>query len=182
MDDSARPESTPPPGPLVRFKSWMQAHHMTLLKIADTPHSIALGSAIGIFFGFTPLYPLKTLLSIAAAWVARCNKLAAAVFVNLHDVLILGMPALYFTEYRIGCWCLRLPANHRVHLRHQWLHEIFNWHVFSRVIWPTFWPILVGSLFFAIPSGLIMYFLVRVLLSRARQDQSGRQQATPAGR
>src|SRR5438876_1216399 len=38
---------------------------MTLMAIADTPHSIALGSAIGIFFGFTPLYPLKTLLSIA---------------------------------------------------------------------------------------------------------------------
>jgi hypothetical protein len=32
---------------------------MTLMTIADTPHSIALGSAIGIFFGFTPLYPLK---------------------------------------------------------------------------------------------------------------------------
>ena len=47
---------------------------MTLMAIADTPHSIAFGSAIGIFFGFTPLYPLKTLLSIAAAWICRCNK------------------------------------------------------------------------------------------------------------
>ena len=64
----------PLPGPLVRFKAWLAAHHMTLMTIADTPHSIALGSAIGIFFGFTPLYPFKTLLSIAAAWICRCNK------------------------------------------------------------------------------------------------------------
>jgi hypothetical protein len=57
------------PKPLARMKHWLVAHHMTLMTIADSPHSIALGSAIGIFFGFTPLYPLKTLLSIAVAWV-----------------------------------------------------------------------------------------------------------------
>ena len=72
---------------------------MTLMTIADTPHSIALGSAIGIFFGFTPLYPLKTLLSIGTAWVCRCNKIAAAIAVTLHDVLIWGMPAIYLAEY-----------------------------------------------------------------------------------
>src|SRR2546430_202799 len=47
------------PGSLARLKRWLVMHHMTLMTIADTPHSIALGSAIGIFFGFTPLYPLK---------------------------------------------------------------------------------------------------------------------------
>ena len=41
--------------PLARTKSWLVAHHMTLMTIADTPHSIAFGSAIGIFFGFSPL-------------------------------------------------------------------------------------------------------------------------------
>ena len=58
---------------------------MTLMAINDTPHSIALGSAIGIFFGFTPLWSLKTLLSIATAWLFRCNKVAAAIAVTLHE-------------------------------------------------------------------------------------------------
>ena len=49
----------PLPGPLVRLKAWLAAHHVTLMTIADTPHSIALGSAIGIFFGFTPLYQFE---------------------------------------------------------------------------------------------------------------------------
>ena len=75
---------------------------MTLVTIADTPHSIALGSAIGIFFGFTPLWSLKTLLSIVVAWVCRCNKIAAAIAVTLHDVLIFVMPAVYFAEYKLG--------------------------------------------------------------------------------
>ena len=52
---------------------------------------------------------LKTLLSIAVAWVCRCNKIAAAIAVTLHDVLIFVMPAIYFAEYRLGLWTLHRP-------------------------------------------------------------------------
>ena len=153
------------------MKSWLVAHHMTLMTIADTPHSIALGSAIGIFFGFTPLYPLKTLLSIVVAWIFRCNKIAAAIAVTLHDVLIWVMPAVYLAEYQIGCWILHRPAAQRVHFRQFRLHDYVHWHVFSRVIWPTFWPAFIGSLFLSIPSAIVVYFLMRLLISRARATQ-----------
>ena len=135
------------------MKGWLVAHHMTLMAIADTPHSIALGSAIGIFFGFTPLYPLKTLLSIAVAWIFRCNKIAAAIAVTLHDVI------------------LNRPAAQRVHLRQFRLHDYVHWHVFSRVVWPTFWPAFVGSLFVAIPSAIVIYCVMRLLISRGRALQ-----------
>ena len=159
------------PKPLARAKQWLAGHHMTLVAIADTPHSIALGSAIGIFFGFTPLYPLKTLLSIAVAWICRCNKIAAAIAVTLHDVMIWAMPALYLAEYQLGCWILSRPAAQRVHLRQFRLHDYVHWHVFSRVVWPTFWPAFVGSLFIAIPSAILIYCLMRLLISRARTPQ-----------
>jgi uncharacterized protein (DUF2062 family) len=159
------------PTQLARLKRWLVAHHMTLMAIADTPHSIALGSAIGIFFGFTPLYPLKTLLSIAVAWVCRCNKIAAAIAVTLHDVMIWAMPALYLAEYHLGCWSLRRPPSRRVHFREFRLHDYVHWHVFSRVVWPTFWPAFVGSLFLAIPSAIIVYFAMRLLISRGRALQ-----------
>jgi uncharacterized protein (DUF2062 family) len=171
VDDSAPNADARLPASLTRAKTWLRGHHKTLLTIADTPHSIALGSAIGIFFGFTPLYPLKTLLSIAVAWIARCNKLTAAIFVNLHDVLIWAMPAIYYAEYQIGCWILHRSAHHRVHLRHFALRDYFDWHIFSRLIWPTFWPAFVGSLFFAVPSALIIYLIVRVVLRRHRAEQ-----------
>lgn len=138
---------------------------MTLMTIADTPHSIALGSAIGIFFGFTPLYSLKTLLSIAVAWVFRCNKIAAAIAVTLHDVGILAMPAIYLAEYKLGCWMLGRVASHRV--RFIGVHDYFSWHVFSRVVWPA----LVGSLFLALPSAAVVYFIMRLLISRARTPE-----------
>ncbi len=159
------------PKPLARMKRWLAAHHMTLMTIADTPHSIALGSAIGIFFGFTPLYPVKTLLSIAVAWVFRCNKVAAAVAVTLHDVLIWAMPAIYVAEYHLGCWSLQRPVAQRVRFRQFGLGDYMHWHVFSRVVWPTFWPAFIGSLFLAVPSAIIVYFLMRLLISRARTPQ-----------
>jgi uncharacterized protein (DUF2062 family) len=168
------PEQQPPtatrhygsrlPKSLAQAKQWLREHHMTLMAIADTPHSIALGSAIGIFFGFTPLWSLKTLLSIAVAWIFRCNKIAAAVAVTLHDVLIFVMPAVYFAEYKVGCWCLhRPPPTHRVRF-HFGLHDYLNGDAFLRLVWPAF----VGSLFLAVPSAVIVYVVMRLLLSRAQ--------------
>src|SRR5437764_9332841 len=137
---------------------------MTLMTMADTPHSIALGSAIGIFFGFTPLWSLKTLLSIAVAWLCRCNKIAAAIAVTVHDVLIFVMPAIYFAEYKVGCWTLhRPPPAHRVRF-HFGLHDYLNWDVFLRLVWPA----LVGSLFLAFPSAVVVYFVIRMLVGAGR--------------
>jgi uncharacterized protein len=161
---------------LVRKKRWLTEHHMTLMTMADTPHSIALGSAIGIFFGFTPLYPLKTLLSIAVAWIFRCNKIAAAIAVTLHDVLIFAMPAIYFGEYQLGCWTLRRPVPHRVHIGRIALHDYLNWRLIKHA-WPTLEPALVGSLFLALPSAIITYLVMRMLISRSRESRSGAEEA-----
>ena len=152
------------PNWLERKKQWLADHHMTLVTMADTPHSIALGSAIGIFFGFTPFWSLKTLLSITVAWICRCNKIAAAIAVTLHDVLIFLMPAVYFAEYKVGCWMLhRPPPIHRVRF-HFGLQDYLHWDVFQKVVWPA----TIGSLFLALPSALIIYFVMRLLISRAR--------------
>jgi uncharacterized protein (DUF2062 family) len=168
-DDEAKKHYGPKlPGPLARLKSWLQAHHMTLMTLADTPHSIALGSAIGIFWGFTPLWTLKTLLSIGTAWVCRCNKLAAAIAVTLHDILLPLMPAIYIWEYNIG---YRLIHRHglpgRVQAADFGWWDYISWNAFVRLVWPA----LVGSLLLAIPSAIVVYFLMRLLLSRSRAAQ-----------
>ena len=156
------------PAWLEQKKKWLADHHMTLVTIADTPHSIALGSAIGIFFGFTPLYSLKTLLSIAVAWVCRSNKIAAAIASNLHDIFFLAMPAVYFFEYKIGCWILRRPPSPKP-FHHFVVGEYMQWHFLVRVVWPA----LIGSLFLGLPSALLAYFTMRMLVSRARSGSVG---------
>lgn len=166
MEALTPPAGPPLPGPLARFKRWLAAHHMTLMTIADTPHSIALGSAIGIFFGFTPLWSLKTLLSIAVAWIFKCNKIAAAIAVTLHDIILPLMPAIYFWQYRIGMRALHGRPERRAAFHHLSFHDFMTWPGFVRVGW----PLLVGSLFLAIPSAIVTYLIMRMLVSRARGE------------
>ena len=82
------------------------------------------------------------------------------------------MPAIYVAEYHLGCWTLQRPVAQRVHFRQFGFRDYMHWHVFSRVVWPTFWPAFIGSLFLAIPSAIIVYFLMRLLISRARTPQN----------
>lgn len=166
MESPRSPEGPPLPGPLVRFKRWLAAHHMTLMTMADTPHSIALGSAIGIFFGFTPLWTMKTLLSIGVAWIFKSNKIAAAIAVTLHDVILPLMPAIYFWQYRIGMRVLHGRPQQRAAFHHLSFHDLMTWDGFVRVGW----PLLLGSLFLAVPSAIATYSIMRLLVSRARSE------------
>ena len=171
-----RPYGPKLPTSLAHCKQWLADHHMTLMAINDTPHSIALGSAIGIFFGFTPLWSMKTLLSIAVAWICRSNKVAAAIAVTLHDVILPLMPAIFWWEYKVGYRVLHGTQPHRIRIHHVAVWEYLHPDVFLKFIWPT----LVGSLFLAVPCALTTYIIMRMLLTRARRDPEP--QPEPAGR
>src|SRR6516162_10004525 len=107
-------------------RRWLHEHSLKLLAIRDTPQAIAGGVAIGIFFGFTPLFGLKTLCAIAFAWLTRCNIIASVIAVALHDVLLPFMPVVYRWEYDLGFWLLSHPHAwppplHRARLEgHSW--------------------------------------------------------------
>src|SRR5881409_2973801 len=103
----------------MNLRKWFNEHSLKLLAIRDTPNAIAGGVAIGIFFGFTPLVGLKTLLSIFVAWLTRCNILAAAIAVTLHDVALPFMPVLFRWEYNIGYWLLSRSEEHTSELQSQ---------------------------------------------------------------
>ncbi len=162
--------------PITRTKDWLVAHHMTLVTMADSPHSIALGSAIGIFFGFTPLWSMKTLLSIGVAWVLRCNKIAAAIAVTLHDVILPLMPAIFWWEYRIGYHILHGTRPPRMHFGRVTILAYLHSDIFLRVIWPT----LVGSFFLAVPSAILAYVAMRMLVSKSRGERAADKIASTA--
>ena len=147
-----------------RLMRWMRAHHMTLMTLPDTPHAIALGSAVGMFFGFTPLFGLKTILALLIAWAFKANKTAAVITVQLHDLLLPFVPAMFVWQYRLGMWAMyhRLPQ--RPGFRRVALWDFMEWTTFLTVGR----PILVGSLFFAVPAAFLVYFGFRAVLIRSR--------------
>jgi len=135
-----------------------------LLSLKDRPHAVAGGAAIGMFLGFTPLFGLKTLLSLGLAWILRCNPIAAVVAVSLHDVLTPLWPIILKMEYDIGYWLMSHP-HHFPHQREQ--HSI---HLAEMLEWTTFLdvglPLLIGSLFFAIPAAALTYAVVLAILKK----------------
>jgi uncharacterized protein (DUF2062 family) len=150
-----------------RLQNWLKEHSLKLLAIRDTPEAIAGGVAIGIFFSFTPLFGLKTLLSLFFAWLTRSNLIAAVVAVTLHDVAIPFMPVLYRWEYDLGYWLLSQP--------HEWPESFRHGHLGGHAwrSWTTFLsvgkPWLVGSVIFSTPLALLSFLVTRLLVTRHRR-------------
>jgi uncharacterized protein (DUF2062 family) len=139
------------------------------MELRDSPHAIAGGVAIGIFFGFTPLFGLKTLLALGTAWVTRTSKLAAVIVVSLHDLLTPIAPVLLRVEYDIGYWLLSHPHHLPPKLGEHHLHfgELMKWTTFFNIGL----PMLIGSLFIAAPCAAVGY---AAALQLARVRRSGR--------
>ena len=158
-----------------RLTEWLRQQIRHLMRLHDTPHSIAGGTAVGVFFGFTPFIGLKTLLGIAVAWGFRCSRVAAAIGVALHDVIIPFMPVLLRFEYGIGVWLLSHPHHWPEHFKidhlhvHQWLH----WDVFVNLIWPTF----IGSLFVGLPVAAVSFWITLRVVRRAQARRYDRDAA-----
>jgi uncharacterized protein (DUF2062 family) len=150
--------------------AWIRAKGKQLFRIKDTPHAIAVGVAVGVFFGFLPLWGVKTLLALGVTWLLRGNVIAAAITITLHDVLLPIMPLLLRWEYDLGYWLLSHPHElpPHLHLAHhspsQWMH------------WSTFLtvgrPLLVGSLVIAVPIGVITYYLTLFLVQRFHHERT----------
>ncbi len=161
---------------------WMNAivEHVTgllrkLFALKDTPHSIAGGVAIGVFIGFTPLFGVKTLLSLGLAYILRCNMMAAVIAVSLHDVFILFSPMLLRLEYDIGYWLMSHPHQHapKLQMHHEHFKELLRMSTDVDALKHVGLPLLVGSLFIALPSAVVAYFLTLIVArGRAKEPEA----------
>jgi uncharacterized protein (DUF2062 family) len=157
-------------GMTLNFRRWFREHSLKLLAIRDTPNAIAGGVAIGIFFGFLPLFGIKTLSAIFFAWLTGSNLIAAVLAATMHDIFLPLMPMIYRWEYSLGYWILSTP--------HHWPTPLtkINWGDHSWWTWTTFLtvgrPLLLGSVLFALPWALGSYFAARAIVSRHQQKKA----------
>ena len=141
------------------MREWFHKHSLKLLAIRDTPNAIAGGVAIGMFFGLTPLFGFKTLLSILFAWLTGCNLLAAVIAVTLHDVVLPFMPVIYRLQYDLGYWLLSHPHHWPTALRKiRW--EEYTWRDW-RLFLTVGKPLLLGSVVCAVPVALATFFVTK---------------------
>ena len=76
-------------------------YFLKLLRLRGTPHSIAMGAAIGVFIGLTPTIPFHTIMILAITVVTRTSVIAALI----TSVLVcnpLTYIAIYYFSLLLG--------------------------------------------------------------------------------
>jgi len=159
----------------MNVRRWLRLHSLRILAIRDTPLAIAGGVGIGIFFGFLPLFGLKTISAIFFAWLTRSNIVAAAIACALHDVVFPLMPVVYLWEYDAGYYLLN----------HEWPHLTkLVWEGHPWRDWRTFFtvgkPLLLGSCVCAAPPAIVSFFVSHIVVARYQRRKQSRS-ANPPG-
>ena len=72
-------------------------YFLKLLRLRGTPHSIAMGAAIGVFIGLTPTIPFHTILILAFTLVSRTSFIA-----GLITSLVVCNPLTYIPQYYLA--------------------------------------------------------------------------------
>jgi uncharacterized protein (DUF2062 family) len=146
-------------------RRWLHEHSLKLLAIRDTPEAIAGGVAIGLFFGFTPLFGLRFLASMFFAWLTRSNILAAVLATTLHDVILPLMPVIYRWQYDVGFWLLSQP-HHWPPPLHKTPWERHHWRDWSNLFYTVGKDWLVGSFVCMFPLAIASFFFTRGVVAR----------------
>lgn len=72
-------------------------YFLKLLRLRGTPHSIAMGAAIGVFIGLTPTIPFHTILILALTLVSRTSFIA-----GLITSILVCNPLTYIPQYYLA--------------------------------------------------------------------------------
>lgn len=145
-----------------------------IFKVKESPHSIALAFAVGVFMGFSPLLGLHYIGGIMLAWLFRLNKLVTAIGVTVNNP---------WTIVPVSSFCAWLGA--KILGINQVLPEV-DWkglsltNIISKMtdmdsfliivikLMPLIKSFFVGSFVICVLSAIISYFIIKVLVVRYR--------------
>jgi hypothetical protein len=132
---------------------------ITLVELNNTPHEIALGVAVGVFIGITPLYGFHTILAVLAALlIPRTHKIAIIIGSNIS--LPITAPFISWTGYQIGRFLLNknFPDIRLSTLKH------FSYKEIGDILYPLF----LGSFILGIIGAFVFYFIILFAIKKKR--------------
>ncbi len=134
-----------------------------LIRLNSTPSGIALGVALGVFIGTTPLYGFHTaMVLLAAFFVPRTNKVAILLGTNIS--IPPTMPFLTWGGYEIG---RRVLGS---------VHPPLSWKYFSHItlknLGDFYYPLFVGSVILGLILAVIFYFITFKAVAHYRVRKS----------
>ena len=142
-----------------------KAEFNKIMKIEDAPHSVALGVAIGILFGITPLFGIKMPIAVALSFILRGNIVATLVIVGMADFFTPALALIYVLEYKIGCFLFAMKAHAASIDLINDPGEVPHW----LAIVKKGLPLLTGGITLGAVTAMPAYLAVRAILSRKKK-------------
>ena len=138
---------------------------VSLLQLRDSPESIAMGAAAGIFIGLTPTVGFQTILALAATIHWRINRTAAliAIFVSNPFTTV----PVYSIDYIIGKAVLRNGPQVRELIDALRLSDDLPGRI--AVLIQFGWPLMLGGIIVGIVVAVPTYFIVLSLIRNERK-------------
>ncbi len=137
--------------------------HERFIRIRGNPKEIALGLALGIFVGVSPLFGFQLLSAVFAAAMLRWNKIAAAIGTLISNPFT--TPFIYTLAYYVGTLVMGNPAKgHLVIPR--------DLETAARMLEETpriLLTLTVGTVLIGLPLAAAGYFLAYAAVSRYRE-------------
>lgn len=121
--------------------------------------ALAAGFAVGVFFSFTPLVSLHTVLALLVAMVFRLSKIAAAAGVWVNNPYT--MPFVFYGCLRLGEWIMGSSF-------HSIKCESFTLDAVMRAAIPCIAPLLVGTTAVGLVAAAIAYLVVYRIAVRVK--------------
>jgi uncharacterized protein len=154
-----------------RTRRWLDQ----LLHTHDTPQRTALAYALGIFFGFSPLLGLHTVLGLVCAFAFNLNRVA--VLLGIYSNLPWILPAYYSLATLLGAALLRVKVPPNLLRDLQAALADASWADFRQLghaLTPLAWAYVLGSTIGAVILALIAYraALAMIVAHRRRVDIS----------
>ncbi len=130
-------------------------HRIKLIRIQDTPHSVAIGASIGVFLGVFPTFMLAIPVAIGIAALIKANKTSAVI----GSLIMNPLTTPFFWIMSAYTGGLVTNTDWRIILK---LAKNFD---FSNLMKSAMWIYLLGNtivaLFFSYITYLLIYFIVK---------------------
>jgi uncharacterized protein (DUF2062 family) len=153
-----------------RVRRWLDQ----LLHTHDTPQRTAAAYALGVFFGFSPILGLHTILGLVFAFALNLNRVA--VLLGIYSNLPWILPAYYTLTTMLGAAILRVQVRPGLISELSSAFADASWADFrhlARALTPLLWGYGLGSTIGATVLALIAYrvSLAMIVAHRRRLEQ-----------
>lgn len=152
-------------------RAWVR----TIVHLDDTPHSLALGTSIGVFIGITPTGGIQMALVMITAFLTgrffHFNRIAGLLGVYISNP-ITGIPLCWYS-YRIGTCFFEHNIGWDEFKRLFTEAELMNWWgTLKTIFFAVGPPLIVGSVVLAAIMAVISYVLIYVLAARFQRSRN----------